>query len=267
MEHPARARPGATVVRAMRGILTYHSIDDSRSPISIGRADFARHVDWLASGAVRVLPLAELVARPGGEHAVAITFDDAFESLASLAWPMLRERQLPAAVFVPTGRVGRDNAWGERAARGIPTLPLCDWPALARMAEEGLEIGSHTVNHARLEGMEVRLVHAELAISADTIEARVGRRPRSFCYPYGAWDPQAARIAGELYDLSVTTELGTLGALDTGAGDARHRLPRLDAFYYRSNRLLESWGSDAFRRHLWIRARLRRLRAALGSSY
>jgi peptidoglycan/xylan/chitin deacetylase (PgdA/CDA1 family) len=242
----------------MRGILTYHSIDGSRSPISISAADFARHADWLASGAVRVVPLAELVERPGDDHAVAITFDDAYENLASLAWPLLRERGLPATVFVPTGRVGRDNAWGEQAARGIPTLPLCEWPALARMAEEGLEIGSHTVNHALLDGMDARLVRAELSISAETIEARIGRRPRAFCYPYGVWDDQAARIAGELYDLAVTTELRALRTTD-----ARHRLPRLDAYYYRSNRLLESWGSDAFRRHLWLRARLRRLRAAL----
>jgi peptidoglycan/xylan/chitin deacetylase (PgdA/CDA1 family) len=211
---------------------------------------------------VRVVPLAELVGRPGDDHALAITFDDAYENLASLAWPMLRERGLCATVFVPTGRVGRDNAWGEQTARGIPTLALCDWPALLRMAEEGLEIGSHSVNHAHLDGMEAGLVRAELAVSAETIEARIGRRPRAFCYPYGSWDAQAARIAGELYDLAVTTELGALGP-----GAARHRLPRLDAYYYRSNRLLESWGSDAFRRHLWMRARLRRLRAVLGGAH
>ena len=246
----------------MRGILTYHSVDASRSPISIGREAFERHVAWLASGAVRVVPLAELVGLPDREQAVAITFDDAYENLAALAWPLLRERRLPATVFVPTGRVGRDNAWGERAARGIPTLSLCDWPALARMAEEGLEIGSHTVNHAHLDGMDAELVRAELAISAEMIATRIGKRPRAFCYPYGACDDQAARIAGELYDVAVTTELRALAA-----GDARQRLPRLDAYYYRANRLLESWGSDGFRRHLWIRARVRRLRAALRGSY
>ena len=38
----------------MRAILTYHSIDDSGSPISIAPADFRRHLDWLTSGRVPV---------------------------------------------------------------------------------------------------------------------------------------------------------------------------------------------------------------------
>ena len=38
----------------MRAILTYHSIDESGSPISVDPDAFRRHVRWLASGRVRV---------------------------------------------------------------------------------------------------------------------------------------------------------------------------------------------------------------------
>ena len=40
----------------MRAVLTYHSIDDSGSPISVRRDAFQRHVKWLASGQVAVAP-------------------------------------------------------------------------------------------------------------------------------------------------------------------------------------------------------------------
>ena len=45
----------------MRAILTYHSIDGSGSPVSVDEAAFRRHVDWLASGAVDVVPLERIL--------------------------------------------------------------------------------------------------------------------------------------------------------------------------------------------------------------
>ena len=245
----------------MRGILTYHSIDASRSPISVDEPAFRKHADWLASGQVKVVPIDELLKLPDSEDAVAITFDDAFQNMADVAWPLLRDRGLPATVYVPTGRVGRDNSWGEQVQRGIPTLGLCDWDALGRMAEEGLDVGSHTVNHVRLDGMSQELVEAELHLSAEAIEANLGARPRHFCYPYGSWDPQASRLAAEVYENSVTTDLRALAAIDS-----YHRLPRLDAYYYRGNDLLASWGQKPFLRHLWLRAQARKVRAALSGA-
>jgi peptidoglycan/xylan/chitin deacetylase (PgdA/CDA1 family) len=242
----------------MRGILTYHSIDPSGSPISVDEEAFRRHVDWLASGAVRVVPLERILDVPDEEDAVAITFDDGFTNLADLAWPLLLERELPATLFVPTGRVGHDNSWGDVSQGGIPTLPLCDWDTLARMSAEGLGIGSHTVNHTHLEHLPERELRAELEESTAEIERRLDVRPATFCYPYGTYDDRCVKAAAELYGLSVTTELRTLAY-----HEHPHRLPRLDAYYFRANHLLEDWGSPAFRGHLWVRATARRARAAL----
>lgn len=243
----------------MRGILTYHSIDDSGSPVSLDPTTFRRHLDWLKSDAVQVVPLAELVELGDDVDAVALTFDDAFASFHELAWPLLREHGLPATVFVPTGRVGRDNAWNERTARGIPTLSLCDWDQLGEMLEQGLDVGSHTVNHVRLDGMGADLVHAELSLSAETLRDRLGRQPLHLAYPYGAFDERAESIASELYSLAVTTELRPLTS-----ADRPHCLPRIDACYLRPPKLLESWGRRPFTQYLWLRAAGRRVRSALG---
>jgi peptidoglycan/xylan/chitin deacetylase (PgdA/CDA1 family) len=72
----------------MRAILTYHSIDDSGSPISVAPEEFRAHVRWLGSGAVRVVPLAKLVTLPPDDDAVALTFDDAFENFSTIAAPL-----------------------------------------------------------------------------------------------------------------------------------------------------------------------------------
>ena len=94
----------------MRAILTYHSIDPSGSPISIDQPTFARHVAWLASGAARVVDVGELLTLSDQDDAVAITFDDGFANLRDQAWPLLREHDWPATVFVVSDLAGTTNA-------------------------------------------------------------------------------------------------------------------------------------------------------------
>jgi peptidoglycan/xylan/chitin deacetylase (PgdA/CDA1 family) len=240
----------------VRAILTYHSIDPSGSVISIAESVFRRHVAWLGSGAVRVTGVEELLTLDPDEDAVAITFDDGFTNFASTAWPMLREHGLPATVFVVTDRVGRTNAWSDKEDPTIPELPLLDWEGLGRLAEEGVELGSHTRSHARLPGLEPDRLEEEIVGSAEALTERTGVRPTGFAYPYGALDEAAHQKAAERYAWACTTEMGRLPARPEA-----HRLPRLDGYYYRSPGLLERWGSASFRMHLWLRGGARRLRA------
>ncbi len=241
----------------MRAILTYHSVDPSLSPISIDEAAFRAHVAWLATGAVRVLPLDQITAPGAPDDAVALTFDDAFSNFADVAWPLLREHRLPVTIFVVSGHAGGTNAWGNRETPGIPTLPLMTWDALARVVSEGATLGAHSRTHPDLRRLGDARLADELEGSAADIAARTGVRPRAFAYPYGAVDSRVAAAAAG-FDQAVTTELRSLGA----APDPR-RLPRLDAFYFRESGKLEAWGSAAFVARLAFRGALRRARALL----
>ena len=48
----------------MKAILTYHSVDDSGSAVSVSPDAFRRHVRWLASERVRVVTVPQLPALP-----------------------------------------------------------------------------------------------------------------------------------------------------------------------------------------------------------
>ncbi|MEJ7811571.1 MAG: polysaccharide deacetylase family protein [Gemmatimonadaceae bacterium] len=244
----------------MKAILTYHSIDSSRSPISVSPAEFRRHVTWLASGAVRVVPVAELVRLPASANAVALTFDDAFANFATDAAPLLAEHALPATLFVVPDQVGGTNAWGGRAAGDLPTLPLLDWHALAKLAESGVEIGAHGRSHCSLAGLDAVRLEDEVAGSVAVLGQRTGVRPAGFAYPYGIADAAAAASARSACDWACTVELRTVG--DT---DDAHLLPRLDMYYLRAPGRLESWGSGRFRRYLWLRSQGRQVRRRLSS--
>jgi len=241
----------------VRAILTYHSIDDSGSPISIDPTSFARHVDWLASGRVRVVPLEEIHADVAdATEVVALTFDDAFRNFATEAAPHLLDRGLPVTVFVVTDHVGRTNAWGGRADPRLPELPLLDWDELGRLAERGVRIGSHTRTHPRLTSLTAEARDDELETSAETLERELGRRPRWIAYPYGDVSHTVREAAARRYDGGVTVVYRALSARDD-----RHRLPRLDAWYFRRPGAFDRWNRADFRGRIWARRQARSARA------
>ena len=242
----------------MKAILTYHSIDDSGSPISVSEAVFRTQMDWLAHSGPPVVGLDRLLALPAAETALAITFDDGFRNFASTAWPVLRDLALPVTLYVPTAHVGRSNDWGGRDGHRIPTLPLLDWAGLARLAADGVTIGSHTCTHVQLPRLSQSQVNEELECSALTIEERIGSRPSGLAYPYGAHDAATVRAAERYYGHAVTTELRMLSP-----HDARCRLPRVDMYYMRVKGRMESWGSMRMRMYLRARAGARKCRELL----
>ncbi len=239
----------------MRAILTYHSIDSSGSPISVSREAFAGHVRWLASGAVRVVPLTEIVRGAADGDAVALTFDDGFANVAESAVPLLRDHALPATVFVVSGQVGGTNAWGGREQAGIPTLPLMDWDALGALGASGIELGAHTRRHPKLDTVGVNALSDEIEGGADEIERRTGCCPSTFAYPYGIAPAAAAAVVRRRFDVGVTTQLRVLAPDDDLA-----LLPRLDAYYFRRADGLDAWGTARFRAWLGLRAAVRAVR-------
>lgn len=242
----------------MRAILTYHSIDSSGSAISMSEEAFRAHVRFLASGRVRVVALGELPTVAEGQDAIALTFDDGFRNFASAAAPVLSAAGLPATVFVVSDAVGGTNEWDARPAPGIPTLPLMSWDEVHAAAEAGFGIGAHTRRHPDLTTVDHGRLEDELAGCVERCSSELGQRPRWFAYPYGAVNDVVARAARDVFEWSCTTAFRPVEP-----GDDRALLPRLDAYYFRGAGQLESWGTPAFRRRLWVRAQGRRVKALL----
>src|SRR5947207_2890344 len=84
-------------------ILTYHGVSPEGK--FIRPKTFSRHIDFIKRR-YHVLPLDNAVeklyrgALP--RNALAITFDDGYKNLYDFAFPVLREFNLPATMFLPT---------------------------------------------------------------------------------------------------------------------------------------------------------------------
>ena len=146
---------------------------------------------------------------------MAVTFDDAFLSVAEFAYPIMSSLGLPGTVFVVTDFADdeRPLAWegithwrdGEHAAelRGL------SWPQLGDLAEAGWEIGSHTRTHPRLTLLDDERLADELKASRTACEQALGRPCDSIAYPYGDVDRRvvaAAQSAG--YKTAATLPSG-----------------------------------------------------------
>jgi len=245
-------------MNSMRAVLTYHSIDDSGSPISVRPDTFERHVRWLVSGRVKVIALADLAGCAVDDHAVALTFDDGFENFATRAAPILIAHGLPVTLFVVTDRVGKTNEWNGRPASRIPTLPLLDWAALERLATAGITLGAHTRTHQDLARLDAAALEDEIQGSADCLRRRVGVVPQAFAYPYGHVSQSASDRVSATFSWGCTAEHRPFGVAEHPA-----RLPRLDMYYYQTPGRLEAWDTPSFMRQLMRTQRRRRLRSLL----
>jgi peptidoglycan/xylan/chitin deacetylase (PgdA/CDA1 family) len=242
----------------MRAILTYHSIDPSGSAISVHQDAFEQHIAWLTSGRVAVTTVEDLIGLPATADAVAITFDDGFVNFREVAAPRLLASGLPVTLFVVGDRVGMTNAWGGHPVRGIPHLPLLDWPALARLQEMGVILGAHSLSHVDLTRLDRMAVEDEVRGSGDVIERETGVRPSTFAYPYGRLNDTVADIVAGTFRYACTTEFRTLDDVPVSV-----QLPRLDMYYLTRMGRLDSWGSVEFRRFVKMRHRVRQVRLML----
>lgn len=98
------------------------------------------------------------------------------------------------------------------------------WSELRDLADDGHEIGGHSVSHALLPQVDDGALVGELEGCKATLEEKLGRRIRSFAYPNGSHDDRvvsATRRAG--YDNAVTTRAGL-----HRADDDLFRIRRID---------------------------------------
>jgi peptidoglycan/xylan/chitin deacetylase (PgdA/CDA1 family) len=229
-------------------VLTYHSLDASRSVISIHPETFRAQMEFLVRRHIPVVPLHQLANTPGG---VAITFDDGFQNFYEHAFPVLSQYGLPATVFVVTGACGSSNDWAGQPDY-IPRLPLMGWSQLKEIAAAGIELGAHTVTHPHLSALAAAKIEEEFDRCRHDIEQHTGKAVTTAAYPYGDSNEVVRGCARQRFRFSYGTRLASVSA----SSDITD-LPRLDMFYFRNRFWFESlwsWhGGVYMRARGWMR--------------
>ena len=117
------------------------------------------------------------------EKPVIITFDDGYKNNYENAFPILRQFNFPATVFVVGGLVEKVNQW--MRTKGYPERPLMRWNEIEDMKKNGITIGSHTMSHPRLSLLGSKDARREIEDSKKFLEDSLGVPINHFAYPYG----------------------------------------------------------------------------------
>jgi peptidoglycan/xylan/chitin deacetylase (PgdA/CDA1 family) len=239
-------------------ILTYHAIDSSRAVTATDPSRFAATLDALLEAGFRAVDLGEWLklGRPPVDRGFALAFDDGLRSVLGVA-DRLARLDVPATVFLVSGRIGLDNAWPGQPS-GIPRARLLGRSDLESLARLGFRFGSHGRSHRRLARLSAGELEAELVRSRDEIEQWVGRRCGLLAYPYGSSNARVRRAASKVYDAAFGTRLAY-----AGAADDPFDIARIDAFYLRSRRALDLLIAGRWRGRLAFRRALRAVRGAV----
>lgn len=215
-------------------ILGYHKIGDPppggwRSwfyvpeEVFVSQLEYLRDSEWAVIGARTFLRgLAEPESLP--KRSALLTFDDGYRSMLTMAAPILLGFGYPSILFVPTGFIGKTNAFEQGAE---PEENICDWKDLRELERNGVSVQSHSVSHRSFSALELREQREELANSKAALEDGLKKPVELFAYPYGDAGTdresagEAARRAG--YRAAFLYKGGKVG----NPAQAPYRLPRL----------------------------------------
>lgn len=120
-----------------------------------------------------------------------LSFDDGLKNNFVNAVPVLAKLGVPCVFFVPPAYTG---ATYEQAARYClqitryrAVMEMASWQDLREAVAAGFEIGSHSLNHARLSEVagNAETLRAETAGSKQRIEDALGVACRWLAWPYG----------------------------------------------------------------------------------
>ena len=189
-------------------ILMYHRVHAappaSQRSLTVHPVDFARQMRWLKQHGYRTITQRELcdalfLGKGLGPKPILITFDDGYSDVFHKALPVLKRLDMRATAYVISGRTLRSDT------------VFLTWHLLRALERDGVEIGSHTVEHRNLTSLSDGEALRELVQSRRVFERRLGHPVPWLAYPFGAYDSRIERLARRAgYKLAVTTEHGVV---------------------------------------------------------
>lgn len=160
-------------------VIMYHRFGEQDFPsTNVTMEQFNAHVTELKTGGYNVAPLPDIIAALKSGTAlppktVGLSVDDAYESVYTKAWPILKEAGFPFTLFVATEAVDK------RLGRYM------SWDQVRDLQSQGVTIGSQTKTHPHMPRLSDAQVRAELEESNARFKIELGEVPDLIAYPYG----------------------------------------------------------------------------------
>ena len=220
---------GASTIRLP--ILMYHYVRTPPSMrtdmlgfrLSVSPQDFQEQMDWLLANRYHPVTFDQVRAYFAGRsplpsRPVVITLDDGYADLYTTAFPILQAHGFAAVAYVVSGFVDRDRYVTRQQ--------------VLQMDRAGIEIASHTVDHADMQHASWGTATYQLVQSKRWLEALLGHPVVDFAYPSGRHSAQTIQLLGQFgYDTAVIEDGSMMhsradrylwGRVRVGGGESMH---------------------------------------------
>lgn len=135
------------------------------------------------------------------KKSILITFDDGYADNYVHAFPILKELDMKATIFV--------------ISSGIDGGYYMSSDQLKDMVNYGIDIESHTVNHVHLDTLSYEEQLKELKDSKATIEKVTNKEVLSIAFPFGDYNEDTLKAVTEAgYSIAFTTNRGLANRTD-----------------------------------------------------
>lgn len=176
-------------------ILMYHEISTGPDLMWVSDQNFRAQMQYLHDNGYQTITLARarelLAGHFDTSKKVVLTFDDGYSTFYTNAWPILKEFNQTATLFVISGLVGNPD--------------YVTWDQIRLLSSQGVEIGGHTRTHPLLPTLTTQAVFAEINGGKQDVEVQLGQSISSFCYPTGKYNNQIVeQVRGAGYTSAVT---------------------------------------------------------------
>ena len=183
-------------------VLYYHSVDPSEAnEVIISPEKLKEQLTFIKNSGYTTLTISELNNyilnnTPIPEKSIVITFDDGYADNYINAFPILKELDIKATIFVISNFTDKDGYYMTSQQ-------------IKEMSDYGIDIQSHTASHSHLNQLTYEEQLSELKTSKEKLESIIGKPIISVAYPFGDYDDNTILASEEAgYSLAFNTNKG-----------------------------------------------------------
>jgi hypothetical protein len=166
-------------------ILMYHSIHrlaNDPNQLCTSPERFEAQMLYLKQCGLRGVSMRELrkaTSTGDTKGLVGLTFDDGYEDFLHSAVPIMERLGFSATVFVVANMLGEQSSW-KSVHEPIPRLKVLEAEELREISARGMEVGSHSMTHVMLCGLDSELLEREVNDSCCVLSEALGETVKGF---------------------------------------------------------------------------------------